>query len=533
MRIKSQDEILDIAIRKKIIEEISGSENVARKQEHYKRQMAFKDKTDHFVVEQLSKQFDMTTVQEMSFAIPNISIVKKVINKLATVYNNGVKRFATDENGIQLDDQTKSIEELSEYLDLDQKQKLTNKLLKLHKNVDVYVKPCPTSEGKWQAIVQPLAPYLYDVIESYYDRTKPLVYVLSYFKYGAGSYISQDASKEGRGISSVAKPSLGDGQDQLIADSPSDDNADKKEFIWWSDKYHFTTNEKAEIISETNENPIEIKPFVTYAIDQENSFWSEGGDDLVDQAISINTQIAHQNYIGVLQGYGQAYFKGKNVPRNIVVGPNKVIMMEYDSEDPVPDFGFASANPPLASLQAAVEMQLALLLTTNNLSTKSISTTMTAGGDFPSAIAMVIDQAESTEDANEQRNIFYKGDELTLKIANKWNQFFASNSELSDEAKETLFSDDVDIVIHFGDQRSILSEKERLENIEKRKSLGLNTQEELMMMDQPGLSEEQASQKIELIAKQKQEKLKMFSKQTEVVDNEDSQDDNNLQDDVQ
>ena len=523
MRIKTEDELLSIEVRKKIIEEIKGPENVSRKNEHYKRQMLFKDKTDMFVVDQLKKQFDESTVKEMGFAVCNISIVKKVINKLATVYNNGVKRFVPDDQSA-----TEKVELMAKELELNQKQKTANKLLKLHKNCDVYVKPYPDDNGKWFTSVQPLAPYLYDVVENYYDRTKPLAYVLSYFK-------PQELTT---GIDPKAhawqeKKALGDGKDQLIADSPQDDNADKQEFIFWSDKYHFTTNENGTVISETINNPIEQKPFVSYAIDQDNSFWSDGGDDLCDSAISVNTQIAHQNYIGVIQGYGQAYYKGKNPPRNLAVGPNKVILMEYSEEDPVPDFGFVSSNPPLKDLQASTEMQLALLLTTNNLSTKSISTTMSAGGDFPSAIAMVIDQAESTEDANEQREVFYSGDEETLLIANKWLHYFAMNNELAKEDAELLFPEDSNIVIQFNDQRSILSEKERLENIEKRKSLGLNTKEELLMMDQPGLSEDQAKSKLDLINKQKQSLLKSSVVVTDKGLNENSQDDSQLESNIE
>lgn len=523
MRIKTEDELLKLEIRKQIIEEIKGPENVLRKNEHYKRQMLFKDKTDLFVVEQLKKQFDESTVKEMSFAICNISIVKKVINKLATVYNNGVKRIVPSDQ-----DATEKVELMAKDLELNQKQKTANKLLKLHKNCDVYVKPMPKGENNWSVSIQPLAPYLYDVVENYYDRTKPLAYVLSYFK--PQDTLSADSSKHS---GSLDKKGLGDGKDQLIADSPQDDNSDKQEFIWWSDKYHFTTDEKGIVISETTNNPILEKPFVSYAIDQDNSFWSDGGDDLCDSATSINTQIAHQNYIGVIQGYGQAYFKGKNPPRNLAVGPNKVILMEYESDDPVPDFGFVSSNPPLQALQASTEMQLALLLTTNNLSTKSISTTMSSGGDFPSAIAMVIDQAESTEDANEQREVFYSGDVDTLLISNKWLHYFAMNNELSKEDSELLFPEDSEIVVQFNDPRSILSERERLENIEKRKSLGLNTREELLMLDQPALTEEQAKEKLDLISKQRQSQLKSTVTPTDKGLDENSQDNNNVESNVE
>lgn len=518
MRIKSENEILDEGVRKKIIEEICGSENQERKAEHYRRHKCFKDKTRYFTIEQLQKQFDYATVVEMTYAIPNISIVKKVINKLATVYNNGVQRMAVNEAGENIEEITDVIQDIEKELQVNQKQKQVNKYLKLHKNALQYVKPCPNPDGTYGVVLQPLAPHLYDVIEDYYDRTKPLVYILSYYKYKGITYSSNPSSHESgtptQPLISSFSPSIGDGKDQKIADSEDDkDQLDKKEYIWWSKSYHFTTDETGKILSASKENPIEELPFVDYAVEQDNCYWSESGDDLVDSAISLNSQVAHQNHIGVVQGYGQAFYKGANVPRNLAVGPTKVILMEYGKDDPEPDFGFATSNPPLAALQAGFEMQVALLLTTNNLSTKSISTTMAAGGDFASAIAMVIDQAESTEDANEQRQIFYDKDAETFELINKWMTYYKGTKELDEDLQDLVFPEETEIKVQFQDPKSIISEKERLENIEKRKTLGLNTQAELLRMDQPDLTDKQAEEKLKAVKTEKTDAMKEAAKQ--------------------
>ena len=92
MRIKNEQDILKIEVRKTIIDEIKGSENQARKHEAYKRYLCYKDKTKDFVIEQLLRQFDQSTVEEMQYCVSNISFVRKIIDKLARVYNNGVMR---------------------------------------------------------------------------------------------------------------------------------------------------------------------------------------------------------------------------------------------------------------------------------------------------------------------------------------------------------------------------------------------------------------------------------------------------------
>ena len=78
------------------------------------------------MVELLLRQFDQETVEEMRYALSNISIVKKVIDKLSRVYSNGVDRSITgDENA------TKNLKTLEKRLDVNTAMKKTNRFLKL------------------------------------------------------------------------------------------------------------------------------------------------------------------------------------------------------------------------------------------------------------------------------------------------------------------------------------------------------------------------------------------------------------------
>jgi hypothetical protein len=177
MRIKNQIELLDETTRKKIIEEINGPENMARKAEAFRRYQCLKDQTRDYTMAQLKKQFDQSTIDEMEYAIANVSLVRKCIDKLSKVYSYGVNRVI--KTGSKKDDKaTIAVQALSKSLKLNTQMKQANKYLKLQRNCMVYVKPCPTDLG-WDIKVQPLSPFLYDVIEHYYDRTKPMAVILS------------------------------------------------------------------------------------------------------------------------------------------------------------------------------------------------------------------------------------------------------------------------------------------------------------------------------------------------------------------
>lgn len=499
MRIKNQIELLDETTRKKIIEEINGPENMARKAEAFRRYQCLKDQTRDYTMAQLKKQFDQSTIDEMEYAIANVSLVRKCIDKLSKVYSYGVNRVI--KTGSKKDEKaTTAVQALSKSLKLNTQMKQANKYLKLQRNCMVYVKPCPTDSG-WDIKVQPLSPFLYDVIEHYYDRTKPMAVILSDYSVSRSTYTINDAAI--RSGPAVQSPVPGDGKDQAIADSPMD--AESKGYVWWTDSYHFTTDETGKIISDKEyiENPIGELPMVNLAIDQDEQFWAVGGSDLVDGAILINSVLTHNQHIATTQGYGQFWMRGKNLPRNVKIGPSKAILMEHLEGEPQPDIGFASSNPPLDSLRGLVEQYIALLLTTNNLSTSSVSSQLSGGMSAPSGVALIIDKAESIEDVNEQREVFAQAEPMIWRKIAKFMEVLGSS--LTPELKETPV--DVDLVSQmttkYNEPPSIQSESEKLNNIKLRKDLGINTLVDLILKDNPDMSNEEAEMKLAEILKEK------------------------------
>lgn len=524
MRLTEDNQILDESIRKQILDEVDGQENQNRRNEAYKRDQIYRDQTRRFVIDKLLQTFDQTTVREMDHSISNVSLYRKVIDKLSRVYSHGVTRKI-----IGSDDDTKKLNELEKLLEFNFHMKNTNRFLKAQKNVAFYLKPCPfiDNEGNRKFRVRPtvLNQHLYSVVEDFYDRTRPLVYILNNFEQFDKRSVSLEPSKEGRTIATPQPPILGDNRDQLIADTKEDENQadeeDNRQFLWWSDKWHFTTNRKGAFVDPgTNEplsitaenqdliiNPIGEKPLVEFAVDQNGSFWSRGGDDLVDGAVLINCLISNLNHIGNIQGYGQLVVTGNKLPRNILTGPDKAILLEHEEGDPTPTFQYVSADPSLDELRGNIEMQTALLLTTNNLSTSGISTSLNSNGSFASGIALMIDKSESQEDVVDQQQIFRDKEPDVWRIINKWLMLYSQEGTLDPDQENLVLSENFEdnFVIDFGQPETIITESERLANIEKRKDLGINTMLELIMRDNPDLTEEQAKEKLADIRKEKQD----------------------------
>ncbi len=502
IRIEKEEQVVnDQTLRKAIIAEINLSENQARKDEAYRRNLCLKDKTKLYTILELLKQFDNTTVSEMSYSLTNVSVARKIIDKLARVYSAGVTRSA----GEGKTKETEAVEHMAKLLDMNKEMKRTNKYLRAHKNVIAGVIPCKFDDnGKpiYSLKMQVLQPYLYDAIEHEYDREKAMFYIISDYQRVMPAQASMNPSTDGRGATGLAPRKIGDSKDQMIADTPGDNDGDKREFIWWSSKFHFKTNVKGEILpNEIGEidtaNPIMKMPYENFAMDQDGQFWAEGGDDVFDAGVQINCMLSNLQHIGVTQGYGQFWMKGKGLPKLVKQGPNKVILMEQENkDDPEPQLGFASANPKLSELKDLIIMHVALTLTTNNLSTRSVSTELGGSQDFPSGVALIIDKADSIEDVGDQQEIFRKLEPELFDTAQRWQEVYGSKNLLMEEYKEMLLPRDPTVELKFLEQRAIMSEKEKLENIKLRKELGINTMLELIMQDDPSLTVKQAEARL-------------------------------------
>lgn len=505
--VKSEDEILDQRVRKAIIQEIMGYENQERKRKSLTRYECYKDNTKKHIIQALRKQFDRKTVDEMTYATANVSIVRKIINKLAMVYNYGARRKLDN------DAATEQLTKAEKVLEFNSKMKKANRFLKLQKNIMIFPKPVPMEDGKYTIKLEILQPHQYDIIEDFYDKERPMVMIMSQFKdVGSERYTEGDPAKSGRGYTHDVPIISSDKKDQKIAD-PDDSNIPAGEFIWWSKNYHFTTDESGEVIPNINgekatDNPIGMFPSVNFALDQDGTFWADGGDDLIDAGILVNCVISHLNHVGVSQGYGQFYMAGQKVPTSVALGPSKMIRLEYQEGEPKPEIGFASANPQLAELRENVVMYVALTLTTNNLSTSGVSTKLDGNTTLPSGIAMMLDKAESMEDIDDQRQIFIDKEPEVWKRFLAWKRVYEAKALLEDRLREIVLPEDIKPEIEFGTPKPIISEKEHLDIIEQRQRIGINTELELILKDCPDLTEEQAKKKLEEIRKEKEERLK-------------------------
>lgn len=514
MKLHKEEQILDPVFRQKVIKEMMGSENLERKKEHMKRYEIYKDKTKQWVTKYLENEgLKPETVAQMSSRAANISLCRKVVDKLARTYAGAVERDGGDEIV------TEQVSDLSRLLKFDEKMKKSDRYLELHRNNLIQVVPEPTGESdpdseknKYRLKMRVLAPWQYDVIEDANDNELMRVVILSDFT-DEGNIEARSQYEAGVHNTSIHKRS--DGVDNIIADDPKDKGHAK--IVWWTKNYHFTTNLKGMILKDDgnleNLNPIGMLPFVNNADQQDGEFWAQGGDDLIEGSILVNKLMTDMFYIAYLQGYGQIVISGKNLKDTYQLGPNNAVLLEHDPDrnDPAPNFQIVSANPPLDGWMRMIEQYVALLLTTNNLSPGNISMKLDAN-QFPSGIAMLIEQSESTMDVSDKQKAYMNLERELWDIVSQWHRLYFETQELDEEFQAIPpLPEDLDLSVKFSESKPVITEKEKLELMKLKKDLGIADMLDLIKMDNPDLSDEAAEEKLLKLTEEKLKRAQAFA----------------------
>jgi hypothetical protein len=502
MKLLNEDQLLDKSFRVKVIKDIKSNWNTARKIEHKKRHEVYKDNTVKYVMEKLKRELNgKDTLQLMENRASNISITKKIINKLGRVYSGGGVQRETGNTTSDI-----QIQELSKLMNWNQKLKKSDRFARLFKNCLAWVYPDFVSEGQWRLALKVFSPWQYDVLENPNEPEEASAIILSDFIdrqslavdfQGSGPQVTELESVRGR-----------TGDTVIAATSNAVATDDCQTYIWWSNKYHFTTDEKGEIIGKGTItppdllNPIGSLPGVTVAEDQDGNYWAEGGGDLVDGSILINTMITDMNAIAFMQGWGQMVITGTTLPQEFRVGPHHALVLTYDVNkgEAKPDVAMVSANPPLGEWRSSIEQYVALLLSTNNLSPTTIASKLDVA-NFPSGIAMLIDRSESTDSIQDKQTEFYWVEMKLWEVVKRWHNLYESKGLLIKEFSDIgKLPDQLRVTVKFPDDTAeVISQADQLNNMKIKKDLGIVSQIDLLMQDNPGMTKEEAQAKLQEI----------------------------------
>lgn len=511
MKLKSEYDLLKPEVRIQLIREITDRENIERKQEALRRHEIYRDKNRKWVVAALANEgYKPETLAQMQNRASNISICRRITNKLARTYVGGVIRKAESEG-----DQ-KSVDDLAKALNFNTSQKKFDRYRQLFKNTTTACLPVRSAretrdDGQplYDLKMKVFAPWQYDVVEDAADPTRAMCYILTDFvEREQYRIMSEPYARAAEGYRDPGVPfQQGDGKDQMIADRPEDRGKEKREFIFWTAHLHFACDDKSNILpeksGENNQNPIGILPFRDVHDDQDCNYWAEGGDDVVEGSILINKLLTDGNYISFVQGWGQLVISAPEIPKKLVGGPDNAFVFETKPDMPLPDVFFATSNPDISKWLEATSTHLAMLLTTNGLSPRTVSTKLDAA-NMASGIAMLIENSDVDEETQDTQTLYQEAEPDEWEIVSAWQQLYGERKLLTKKFAEiAVLKAPLKITVKFLQVAPPITETEKLNALKTRKEIGLDSMKDLIKRDNPGMTDEELDAKVEELKAEK------------------------------
>lgn len=523
-----EQQLLDETFRKDVIREIVESEeNLSRKADALRRhEIAIEDKNKKWVMLGVEQEgYKPETVAQIRNRATNISIAGKIVDKKAKSYVGGVERKVVDQKakpGAETGPVQQSLDKLVELLDANSRFKEWDRYREIQRNTLLQVLPVPsleetTTQGvpRQRITLRPYAPWQYDVIEHPRDKTQPAVVILSEFT--ARANFPRNDTNGALGIRSAGSPTsqlLSDGKDQVIADSQEDTQIDPKDrrYIWWSNNLHFTTDYQGRIVSEGPPvNPIKLLPFVNLCGKQNGDyFWASGGDDIADGSILINKMLTDVNFISWVQGWGQMVIAAKDIPKKLLGGPDNAFLFEKSDPAESVQVFFATSNPPIEKHLENARSQLAMLLSTNGLASRTIATKLDVS-TAPSGIALMVEDLDLVVECKDTQELLKDAEPKVWKRVFLWHSLYKSKDWLvRDQQEVEAIPPETLVATKFTDAKPPITEKEKIDTIKAKLDAGLCTRVDALRLDNPDLSEEQAREKAEEIENEKASRAAAF-----------------------
>ena len=473
--------ILDVEVRRKIIEDILCEENKRRKVDSFKRLDIYKKNQRKYILERIHKDLSAETIANMR-TFTSINFTKKIIDAKASVYKHTPKRSFANASPRELE----QIDALYKYAEADVKLKKGNRIYKLEDQATLQVLP---KDGK--VCMRVLAPHHFDVVPRVDMPEVAEVYVLSGFDKQYAYQDTQGSETLDNRSSSTTMAGYYDNLNQSIADR--DDYFDKLNyFVFWSKEYHFACNKQGQILGEDNVpllgsvaeemlvNPIGRLPFIDLVVDRDFEYWAQTGSNITDLQLDLGAQISDTCDVNFRQGYSQAILSATEAPRSMQIGPHTLLFLKKDPRGDAstqPSFQFATPSPDLGSSIRLTEMLLAMGLTSEGLDASMISTGPSTGtSTYSSGYERLLAQIEEFSASQDDFQLFEDAESKLFDLFRVWSntlQNVRGQLELIPDLRGGVISDNVELDISFMAPEMLQSQGEREDSAIKKLESGL------------------------------------------------------------
>ena len=465
-----------MSARKQVVQEINAEENQSRKREHQKRFDVYRERQDAYLMQRLEREFNTTTVSQMR-KIFSVNLTTRIIDEMSSIYNVDPEREFGSDLGRELrESELLQLNNLYDYCKVNQELRKANKFYNLHDQGALMVVPDKQGSIKVKAI----PPIHYDVIPDCDNVEKAYAYILNVWDF--------DTHKTVRGNSSEPTQLNSYRQNDRVDQSIADDNDRKKyleRYVVWTDELHFTMNGHGEIIGEPIANPIGRLPFIDVATDKDFQFFVRRGTSVVDFALDFGLILSDTANTIRLQNYSQAIMTSEKPPQDLVVGPNHVLWLPLDPNNPgaTPTFTFASPSPDISGSLEFAEMILRMFLSSRGID----PATITGGGgakSFSSGVERLLAMLDKFEATRSDYGLFKDVEQDVFNLLVAWSNEFQSVSgegELDASLRNGVIGDDVYLDVKYNEPVAVQTKQEVEDSVIKLMGEGLLSRREAIM----------------------------------------------------
>lgn len=455
--------------RRAIIEQIEGEENITRKRFEQRKFDIYRNRQANYVLERLNAEFSPTTVRNMRKVL-SINPCKRIIDQMASLYSSEPKRYFANASESELE----QLENLYYYAQVDMQMRLANRYYKLHDQSALWIVP---RMGK--ICMRALTPKDYDVIPDDRDPERAYAYVMSVWDLDLRKSYENPGTYSQNGWDYYGN----DQRNQKIADD-NDRMGKFNRYVFWTEEMHFTTDGLGDIVGEVEENPIQRLPFVDIALEKDFQFFVRRGNDVPEFTIDLLAQLSDLTEISRLQGHSQAIIYSVDEPKDVVVGPNKVMYLRQDPNPsaPQPKFEFASPSPDLASSLEILNSEIKMFLSSKGLDPAVVS----GKGEvrsYASGVDHLLANMDKFQASKEDMDLFRWVEGEAFDLMRAWSnvmQPVTDENQLIPELQGGLISDSVTMEIKFSEPHSVRTQTEVEDSVIKRLDAGLVSKEEAL-----------------------------------------------------
>jgi hypothetical protein len=465
----------DIAVRKKVIDAIKSSENKARKLNEQRKFDIYRKRQAAYVLERLQDEFDPKTVQGMRKVL-SINPCKRIVDEQASLYVDEPERHFV--NASKAEEQ--QLEDIYKYGAVNSQMRLANRYYKLHGQAAAYVLP-----RNKKIAVRALTPKDYDVIPDADDPEHAFAYVLNVMDYELARTAPADSTER----QSAPGYAQNDRMNEIIADK-NDSKALLERYVFWTAEHHFTTDGTGEVISdpffdtdgsasELQPNPIGRLPFVDIAHEKDFRFFVEIGSDVAEFVLDFLTQLSDLANTCRFQNYSQAVISSTESPKDVNVGPNRILWLKLDPNAPEakPSFAFESPAPDIMGTLEFLNVQMKLFLSSCGLNPGAVSG-KNEMEKFTSGIDHLLANLDKFKASKEDMDLFRCAEDEVFELLLAWHNVMfdvSDDDELIEDLTTTRITADVDLNIVYVEPQAVQTQGETQDYCIKGVEAGLMT----------------------------------------------------------